>query len=334
MAWPFEMRDCNGSRIGWHMRYPGKVMHNEGRRGIGYTTVKLWSTPSQPLIVVEGPFDVIDNRAACVFGAISLSSLRHFRLQWVWLWPDPDMLDTPEKRRRFSRRVVAPALDEMVFVQGVILSNGDPDEATVKNHLTLEEVLTWERDRLRGAGGRRQEHGRAVQADGGPGPVRDTAGHHAREMTPAMGAWSSSQQDYQAIAAATMLDVDVVCDRFLLSRWVYQGLQLNGELPEGWRGRMEHSFATLRTAALADCTNRIAPGVYGSPLCFVHLMMPELEDLLVRRSFGWREGRQYPFQRRPGDQAVRRDVRRADQGPDTRPDSDTGEGMKTYVHTG
>jgi hypothetical protein len=146
-AWDsFEQRDQFGRVIGWHNRHKSrKVCENEGRRGLGYVEDSLLSSPSGPLVVVEGPYDVITDRHVCVFGTISRPVLKRFRLQYVWLFPDPDQICTQPKRQRFHENVVGPALDDLVFVLGVIHGNADPDEATVLVHVPERELNIWSR---------------------------------------------------------------------------------------------------------------------------------------------------------------------------------------------
>lgn len=139
----YQMRDPNGKVLGWHNRNTRvKECENEGKRGVGYVGDSLVSSPSSPIIVVEGPADVISERHACVFGAITASSLKHFRLQYCWLQPDPDIIDTIRKRKRFLDTVYWPAInDGMVFCQGIIVGNGDPDEATKLEHFTNAHIV-------------------------------------------------------------------------------------------------------------------------------------------------------------------------------------------------
>lgn len=139
----YEMRDCNGKRVGWHDRNMRiKEARNDGARGIGFVGDYLTSSPSTPLTVVEGPCDVLTDRHVCVFGTISVSTLRHLRLQYCWLQPDPDQIDSITKRRRFVERVYWPAInDGMVMCQGIIVGNGDPDEATTLYHYSNAEIV-------------------------------------------------------------------------------------------------------------------------------------------------------------------------------------------------
>lgn len=142
----FEMRNQHGKRVGWHIRFPRKQFKNEGDRGVGYVSSgPLRSTPAEPLILVEGPYDVVKDNYACVFGTITAGLLsKYFKIQWVWLYPDPDQVDTSIKRQRFVEKVVQPALDAGAFIQGVILGNDDPDKATVETYVHVDDVIeTW-----------------------------------------------------------------------------------------------------------------------------------------------------------------------------------------------
>lgn len=135
----FQMRSASGQLLGWHHRHTSeKRCLNEGQRGLGYVGSSLRSSPSSPIIAVEGPFDVISDRHVCTFGLVQ--NLKSFRLQYVWLQPDPDQLMTQSSRALFWHKVIKRAVnDYMVFVQGVIVGNGDPDEATVIKHFTLDQ---------------------------------------------------------------------------------------------------------------------------------------------------------------------------------------------------
>lgn len=129
----FEMKDVFGRRVGWHVRYERKRFKNEGERGIGYWHHRLLSTPASPLVLVEGPYDVVKPHYVCAFGSITSGVLRkYFRFQYVWLFPDPDVVDTKAKRQRLYEKVIVPAQEALVHVQGVMLAPGDPDE--VQDH--------------------------------------------------------------------------------------------------------------------------------------------------------------------------------------------------------
>lgn len=139
----FQMRDHNGTVVGWHDREPGMKGLNTGRRGLGYVGDKLTSSPSSPLVIVEGPYDVISDRHVCVFGMITPSAVKYLRLQYVWLQPDPDQIDTIAGRAKFLERVITPIRESMTFLEGIIVGNADPDEATITKHFSVEDTLVW-----------------------------------------------------------------------------------------------------------------------------------------------------------------------------------------------
>lgn len=142
--WAFQMRNAKGDVVGWHNRdKTSKNFHNEGNTGLGYVGSRLVSKPNLPLTIVEGPYDCILDRYVCLFGALTKARLCQLRLQWVWLYPDPDWLDTKQKRDKFAR-MVADLIDNcMVFVQGVIIGNDDPDKATQEIHVPTDQLVGW-----------------------------------------------------------------------------------------------------------------------------------------------------------------------------------------------
>lgn len=151
----FQMRDQHGKLVGWHVRYPNKHFKNEGDRGIGYLGPWLKSSPSSPITVVEGPYDVVKDRYACMFGTMNAGNLaKFFRMQFVWLFPDPDQVDSEMKRRRFVEKIVMPCLDRMVFVRGVKLAPGDPDE------VRDDQIVEMELDAVLQAWGPSEEQAR------------------------------------------------------------------------------------------------------------------------------------------------------------------------------
>ncbi len=146
--WVWHMRTPSGRTVGYHKRsIEGKYCTNIGSRGLGFATDRLISSPSSPLVIVEGPYDCISDQHACVFGAISKGSAKHLMLQYVWLQPDPDQLDHPQKRAKMQG-IVKHMLDHMVFVEGVILGPADPDECKPEqlSHVFLQDVLrgSWD----------------------------------------------------------------------------------------------------------------------------------------------------------------------------------------------
>lgn len=140
----FAMYNTGGRMVGWHERVAGAKGINEGHRGFNWflaDQLSLTSTPDKPLVLVEGPYDVTEtNRVAC-FGMITLGVLRKLAFHYLWVWPDPDCLDTGEKRESFVDMLTAA--DDYAFIQGFITSNGDPDEATIRAYVPFEERYEW-----------------------------------------------------------------------------------------------------------------------------------------------------------------------------------------------
>lgn len=144
LADAFAMRDNNGEIIGWHVRKPNKVMHNQGRRGIDWAGSDrgkmLTSSRNAPLKVVEGPWDVTRDDAVAAYGAITYSTMKHLKYQHVDLWPDPDMLDNKYKRAAFVR-MMELVNDNLCFVHGLYVSNDDPDKATKTKYVPLIDAI-------------------------------------------------------------------------------------------------------------------------------------------------------------------------------------------------
>lgn len=111
--WP--MRKADGGIIGYHHRYiRGKYFQNIGYRGLGYPGKCLLSPGI--LRVVEGPYDVVLPDSVCVFGKITLSSLRLLRHYRLCLCPDNDIIYNSVNLRAFARVVEKSSNVEYVEV--------------------------------------------------------------------------------------------------------------------------------------------------------------------------------------------------------------------------
>ncbi len=107
------------------------------------------------------------------------------------------------------------------------------------------------------------------------------------------GAWSSSFMEYQAAAAATMSQKNVLCNRFLLSRWVYRAFQFNdGKLNDTWYAEMARSFRRLKTMAVAEAWDRMGQALYLHPNVEITVLLPDLHVLEHQRAI---TGKLYPF---------------------------------------
>lgn len=85
----FEMKDPRTEDvIGIHLRHP-TFSRNIGEKGYGWVGDSFpESTPSEPLRLVEGPYDVLEERDLCTFGLLRRQLL--YTLQWSYLILCPD----------------------------------------------------------------------------------------------------------------------------------------------------------------------------------------------------------------------------------------------------
>ena len=139
----WNMRTPQGKTVGQLYRATDrKSMYTHGAKGFGFVGERLTSSQSSPLIIVEGPYDCLTDRHVATFGALTKSILRKLRLQYVWLHPDGDWIDTRAKRERFEGMIRELVNDHMVFVLGYIVGDAnDPDECTKLTHIRTESFL-------------------------------------------------------------------------------------------------------------------------------------------------------------------------------------------------
>lgn len=142
----FSMRDQRGNLIGWHERYPNKFQVNSGKRGLNWQGADdgepLVSSSQHPIILVEGPYDVIRPDYVVCYGQPAYATLKHLKYHHVWVFPDPDLIDTKTKRIRFVRNLEL-ANSNLCFIKGLIVGNNDPDKATITNFVSLSEAMKY-----------------------------------------------------------------------------------------------------------------------------------------------------------------------------------------------
>lgn len=144
----FSMRDSNGKLIGWHERYPNKYLVNKGKRGINWFGADdgepLVSSSQHPITLVEGPYDVVKPDYVSCYGSPAYATLKYLKYHHVWVFPDPDLIDTKVKRAKFVRNLEL-ANSNLCFIKGLIVGNNDPDKATITNYITLSEAISYVR---------------------------------------------------------------------------------------------------------------------------------------------------------------------------------------------
>ena len=123
----FQMRNQKSEIIG--IATIGKQRRIYGKRGLGYRDV-LVSSPQKPLIIVEGPYDVLYDDEICLFGLPSPGALKMLKGQYIILCPDGDLWVEPEKTKiliSIVKRIVKMKDPILVGVQ-MIPGGLDPDE--------------------------------------------------------------------------------------------------------------------------------------------------------------------------------------------------------------
>lgn len=149
----FVMKYQEGSPSGVYLRSRDKMSFIYGERGIGYAgSGPLSSSYHEPLRIVEGPYDVIDNNHVCVFGAITQRVVtRYFTGHYIILAPDGDIWANRNYQLALNiYKILKYSIYDGVFIKGIdLLLNGkDPDEATESDilHITESELPQFTRD--------------------------------------------------------------------------------------------------------------------------------------------------------------------------------------------
>ncbi len=131
--------------VGWDVR--GKQKHTVGIKGIAWidTPRPLTSTPSDPLTLVEGPYDVVKPRDVCLSGFFNSEALRQLKGQLFYLCPDGDIWTNQELFIGFYNRVIKILRSNLYSVLGIIFlpGNKDPDESSERPILSTEEFLSY-----------------------------------------------------------------------------------------------------------------------------------------------------------------------------------------------
>lgn len=118
--------------VGYYIR--GEKKRMEGLSGINWVGAPeqpLLSSPSRPLRIVEGPYDVLTPNAVAFFGMFSFGKMEQFfRGHYFILVPDGDVW-TDVTRRDIFRRSVQKILRAKMNLMGIEFLPGakDPDEA-------------------------------------------------------------------------------------------------------------------------------------------------------------------------------------------------------------
>jgi len=105
-----------------------------GHRSFGYAGTHLFSSPDDPIRLVEGPYDCIGKRDVCVFGSISVKHIKNLKGHVVLLCPDGDIWQDNMKRASFLRCLRPLYQSFGASIAGVELLSKGLDPAEVPYH--------------------------------------------------------------------------------------------------------------------------------------------------------------------------------------------------------
>lgn len=105
----YEPKDSSEGPVGVHIRN-GSRKFTIGKRGWAWPGQALLSSTDDPLLLVEGPYDVISSRMVSKFGLITYKSLKDLVGHVVILVPDGDTWDP---RLRLAKQTVELLRDSL-----------------------------------------------------------------------------------------------------------------------------------------------------------------------------------------------------------------------------
>lgn len=139
----FEVRDpVHNERVGQYLRHE-KTSLIFGESGLGYVGDTLISSPSRPLRLVEGPYDVLDRQDVCCYGFLGSRHLTMLRGHFVVLCPDGDVWQDDLLRRRMMSllrwSINSPQAPTVLGLE-MIPDGLDPDECHPTDRLYVERA--------------------------------------------------------------------------------------------------------------------------------------------------------------------------------------------------
>ena len=149
----FSITDIRGGRVGIqtvNVRTGKKKIRGNVKKAFGFPDPKhIWSDPEDPIILVEGPYDVAEDRYACTFGIPSYSQLKALRGQFVMLYPDGDVWHQSRIIGNLQRNVER-AVAQGLFITGALKipnRSQDPEDVWKENGeveiLSEREFMSW-----------------------------------------------------------------------------------------------------------------------------------------------------------------------------------------------
>lgn len=122
-----------------------------GTRALGWTGSELISSASNPLRLVEGPYDVVTDRDVCTFGLPTKNQLKRLKGHYLIICPDGDVWPDHTKKKAMLDLLRVPG---PIILGFEVLDDGeDPDEVpySQRTRLAVKEIRKpWrQRERLK-----------------------------------------------------------------------------------------------------------------------------------------------------------------------------------------
>lgn len=144
----FYLREPRDNTIcGVHLR-SGKLKISLGDLGYAWPHAEpLVSSISDPLFLVEGPYDVLTDRFVSVMGLIAMNRLKLLSGHFVVLFPDGDVWQDTFLLRRTITTLRSALMSNRIYVAGMIFipGGGDPDDYQnrfMNFYIPREEILS------------------------------------------------------------------------------------------------------------------------------------------------------------------------------------------------
>jgi len=149
----FEMKYPGGSSAGVYLRTQNKISYIAGEKGVAWKGKgPLLSSFSEPIRIVEGPYDVIQKGDVCVFGAITSNILQKYFLgQYVILAPDGDVWRKTYLAQQIYKALVIAQQKGVCIIGLELFKDGkDPDEVNLQDIISIaSDQISHFRDDLR-----------------------------------------------------------------------------------------------------------------------------------------------------------------------------------------
>lgn len=136
----FEQRDPVGIVLGYNLRRgkdETKEAYSLGSRGLGYIGETLRAIVG-PILLVEGPYDVLGPARVCVYGLYPMTILKMLKGKIIVVVPDGDVWNRPELLWRIHKNIKRAKINVVGFIE--LPEHLDPGDVSV---LGDKEVMSY-----------------------------------------------------------------------------------------------------------------------------------------------------------------------------------------------